>query len=222
MHKLSYETIKFQHTAARRRLVFSALIKFAVVIRFNTQPPEGGWLGIRLPLISLVYTFQHTAARRRLVHIFIILRDITGFNTQPPEGGWVPYLSLGIVLTSFQHTAARRRLAQAGITDNSLWMFQHTAARRRLERPNHAQGRYSQVSTHSRPKAAGSEKCRHFLSFHSFNTQPPEGGWASSTAIASATACFNTQPPEGGWRTFGVGRYSRSLVSTHSRPKAAG
>ena len=33
--------------------------------------------------------------------------------------------------------------------------------------------------------------------------------------------CFNTQPPEGGWRpevTGGTG----SIVSTHSRPKAAG
>ena len=55
----------------------------------------------------------------------------------------------------------------------------------------------------------------------SFNTQPPEGGWAAPTptdapkhvsthsrlkaagpmvsVIACQTACFNTQPPEGGW-----------------------
>ena len=34
-------------------------------------------------------------------------------------------------------------------------------------------------------------------------------------------ACFNTQPPEGGWDTVIV-RAPEVLVSTHSRPKAAG
>ena len=29
--------------------------------RFNTQPPEGGWLGVSKQLISS-YVFQHTAA----------------------------------------------------------------------------------------------------------------------------------------------------------------
>ena len=33
------------------------------------------------------------------------------------------------------------------------------------------------VSTHSRPKAAGSEKARALNNTLSFNTQPPEGGW---------------------------------------------
>ena len=55
------------------------------------------------------------------------------------------------------------------------------------------------VSTHSRPKAAG-----HLLraienGYSSFNTQPPEGGWACGLAALFAKSCFNTQPPEGGW-----------------------
>ena len=33
--------------------------------------------------------------------------------------------------------------------------------------------------------------------------------------------CFNTQPPEGGWLRF-ASFAKLSLVSTHSRPKAAG
>ena len=33
---------------------------------------------------------------------------------------------------------------------------------------------------------------------------------------------FNTQPPEGGWNPAGVDFDSNSVVSTHSRPKAAG
>ena len=33
--------------------------------------------------------------------------------------------------------------------------------------------------------------------------------------------CFNTQPPEGGWQMFYC-QVMQELVSTHSRPKAAG
>ena len=79
------------------------------MIRFNTQPPEGGWkstlncaithwfqhsaarrrlvaeYGLREP-----YTlFQHSAARRRLRLIRTRPSSLTGFNTQPPEGGCV-------------------------------------------------------------------------------------------------------------------------------------
>ena len=78
------------------------------------------------------------------------------------------------------------------------------------------------VSTHSRPKAAGTETpaVRHCIA--SFNTQPPEGGWDRNTRctalyskfqhtaarrrlgkplffLRNGQACFNTQPPEGGW-----------------------
>ena len=55
------------------------------------------------------------------------------------------------------------------------------------------------VSTHSRPKAAGSIGRRQEIGQCSFNTQPPEGGWPP---------CFKI--------------HSFSRVSTHSRPKAAG
>ena len=55
------------------------------------------------------------------------------FNSQPPEGGWrrKPY---------------KRRLSK---------MFQLTAARRRLEGALESEGWEYDVSTHSRPKAAG-------------------------------------------------------------------
>ena len=80
-------------------------------------------------------------------------------------------------------------------------------------------------------------------SVYCFNTQPPEGGWffrphfkpgnvgfqhtaarrrlATCTHAPSPRSGFNTQPPEGGW---GI-NYCRDclrVVSTHSRPKAAG
>ena len=55
----------------------------------------------------------------------------------------------------FQHTAARRRLVADNYDVLRLVMFQHTAARRRLVTPYLLKNRLNQVSTHSRPKAAG-------------------------------------------------------------------
>ena len=99
--------------------------------------------------------FQHTAARRRLV----------------------PCLCKRLPSRQFQHTAARRRLAAIERKPDGERKFQHTAARRRLgnERckffgylycfnTQPPEGGWDlvnngeppvQVSTHSRPKAAG-------------------------------------------------------------------
>ena len=58
--------------------------------------------------------------------------EFWGFNTQPPEGGWVNHQLPPIVIFEFQHAAARRRLV-----------------------PTEQKGIFSNVSTRSRPKAAG-------------------------------------------------------------------
>ena len=120
----------------------------------------------------------------------------------------------------FQHTAARRRLDYLLPIRIRPKKFQHTAARRRLEQniktkivingfntqpPEggwllYGRGRAeSQVSTHSRPKAAGTTVDRKDVQ----------------------QICFNTQPPEGGWAVGAIPRVCVT-VSTHSRPKAAG
>ena len=54
--------------------------------------------------------------------------------------------------------------------------FQLTAARRRLGRCK--------------------KRC---LVAEGFNSQPPEGGWASVNSVNSSINSFNSQPPEGGW-----------------------
>ena len=78
--------------------------------------------------------FQHTAARRRLG----------------------PKINPFLFDFLFQHTAARRRLALPyPISTNRYW-FQHTAARRRLVQKRDIESTANNVSTHSRPKAAGS------------------------------------------------------------------
>ena len=78
-----------------------------------------------------------------------------GFNTQPPEGGWFGQFGFDDLPIKFQHTAARRRLALL----SSLPFLT------------------LQVSTHSRPKAAGIEANQTRKALKCFNTQPPEGGW---------------------------------------------
>ena len=145
---------RFQHTAARRRLDVSTASIFA-----NTL-------------------FQHTAARRRLGFVVNMMTFLSCFNTQPPEGGWPTFCELLTAIRWFQHTAARRRLAIAFDFPCMNPVFQHTAARRRLERSSfkpdtaikfqHTAARrrlvfavlsllgFHEVSTHSRPKAAGS------------------------------------------------------------------
>ena len=102
----------------------------------------------------------------------------------------------------------------------SKW-FQHTAARRRLVFDKYGVRVSLLVSTHSRPKAAGSQAALYRLLPDRFNTQPPEGGWqlvlqtetqqvVSTHSRPKAAGCrhrlprpqkrrFNTQPPEGGW-----------------------
>ena len=55
------------------------------------------------------------------------------------------------------------------------------------------------VSTHSRPKAAGRAEQMPSAKVSGFNTQPPEGGWHHEQEKIQAAPRFNTQPPEGGW-----------------------
>ena len=121
--------------------------------------------------------------------------------------------------------------------------FQHTAARRRLDFPRIPLPSDAAVSTHSRPKAAGTSYTRFCFFCNCFNTQPPEGGWVLKAEksrfikvsthsrpkaagpdigeLADLLDCFNTQPPEGGW-ALGCTAKRLNRVSTHSRPKAAG
>ncbi len=77
----------------------------------------------------------------------------------------------------FQLTAARRRLGfiAGGLKMSST--FQLTAARRRLVRTRTCIDKIDTVSTHSRPKAAGSALIVSLPEVWRFNSQPPEGGW---------------------------------------------
>ena len=98
------------------------------------------------------------------------------------------------------------------------------------------------VSTHSRPKAAGrfAGFCLCAKQFQHTAARRRLGllsGFSASVGTFQHTAarrrlgrrlltnspktCFNTQPPEGGW-VYWTRRAICVIVSTHSRPKAAG
>ena len=143
--------------------------------------------------------FQHTAARRRLGAFVGQGCRVHGFNTQPPEGGWENKPNKKKNGYRFQHTAARRRLV--------LLIVQILLR--------------CSVSTHSRPKAAGSAMmvfktvnsmfqhtaARRRLGLSStqkfqhlgFQHTAARRRLARKAGIFSSFHGFNTQPPEGGW-----------------------
>ena len=127
---------------------------------------------------------------------------------------------------------------------SEILRFQHTAARRRLVQPQQFILAHTAVSTHSRPKAAGSGVTVPSLYFGvSTHSRPKAAGTGlgkkpllafefQHTAARrrlvllpvldlSVNPCFNTQPPEGGWKVSFFYTNAKG-VSTHSRPKAAG
>ena len=96
-------------------------------------------------------------------------------HSRPKAAGQSLFLRL--YKNQFQHTAARRRLAARSSRTTAVAAFQHTAARRRLVIADDIYIGEDDVSTHSRPKAAGSAEKMRRLRNLCFNTQPPEGGW---------------------------------------------
>ena len=149
----------FQHTAARRRLALPRLgYRMTSIVSTHSRPKAAGYTYTTVYDIQM---FQHTAARRRLATPRLGLTGAKGFNTQPPEGGWLTKLMTADKQGAFQHTAARRRLAFLWYSLDFLTEFQHTAARRRLVAEEIGAAENGTVSTHSRPKAAGTKCSKH-------------------------------------------------------------
>ena len=125
---------KFQHTAARRRLVLGGgVTPFLGSVSTHSRPKAAGCATGFLQLPTL---FQHTAARRRLA----IFRRKTYetqncFNTQPPEGGWNKRHCLTYWATCFNTQPPEGGWFSHQQTLRRADEFQHTAARRRLGQP---------------------------------------------------------------------------------------
>ena len=122
----------------------------------------------------------------------------------------------------FQHTAARRRLLFPVLLASLSCRFQHTAARRRL------------LDVYNRDFCFDTFQhtaARRRLFLYLIQMRCGDGDTFQHTAARRRLiqfnigiilrSCFNTQPPEGGCRLSSDGLYT-NMVSTHSRPKAAG
>ena len=121
----------FQLTAARRRLAIKKLLAIQSS-RFNSQPPEGGWL--EKPKTATPARSFNSQPPEGGWSVKTRCHGVQGgFNSQPPEGGWM--LTMPVIFTNA--------------------MFQLTAARRRLGKYTNHHMMPDGVSTHSRPKAAG-------------------------------------------------------------------
>ena len=170
-----------------------------ISLSFNSQPPEGGWRAdAAADMLAAVSTHSRPKAAG-----FSVSKEPKRNNLFQLTAARRRLAGISCIHCSrswFQLTAARRRLVSTGApkTASRIW-FQLTAARRRLG------NRPSSPPWHSR-----------------FNSQPPEGGWASVNKVSSSISSFNSQPPEGGWLWTFSGRTVDYVVSTHSRPKAAG
>ena len=154
----------------------------------------------RLTTVERGVVFQHTAARRRLDTILLMDSVRSGFNTQPPEGGWANPLATAPTLNLFQHTAARRRL----VRDKGVGIA--------------PQG----VSTHSRPKAAGTgdHDYRFVVRMVSTHSRPKAAGKKKKSTVKKSGVSTHSRPKAAG--PLDVAWLCLTVVSTHSRPKAAG
>ena len=169
------------------------------MVGFNTQPPEGGWKKISLGDKD-VDVSTHSRPRAAGPTFAFSANACKGFNTQPPEGGWTRKCTEHGEYLAFQHTAARGRLEERTVVLILGLPFQHTAARGRLVNGDGKNQAVIDVSTHSRPRAAG-------LS-----------GWGTAAYLAYVST--HSRPRAAGIQ---LGKEPlRDSVSTHSRPRAAG
>ena len=78
------------------------------------------------------------------------------------------------------------------------------------------------VSTHSRPKAAGLRRRWPKILMHCFNSQPPEGGWCGTFRFPLMRWPFQLTAARRRLGKHNAEDVDSDMVSTHSRPKAAG
>ena len=170
--------MRFQHTAARRRLGPVHRVFLTSRCSFNTQPPEGGWPK-RFNLLVSEDKFQHTATRRRLViHCLSFSRHRrVSTHSRPKAAGYFHFFRFLFLLVS---THSRPKAAG-------------------FEPYRHIAGDF--VSTHSRPKAAGcrqlahQDKCR--VSTHS---RPKAAGFfVRYLGFISLIVSTHSRPKAAGW-----------------------
>ena len=142
------------------------------------------------------------------------------FNSQPPEGGWYSDDGAPIEVVAFQLTAARRRLGDRNRAASQVQVFQLTAARRRLATGNARDWTTEKFQLTAARRRLGLKgvSSRMIRQFQLTAARRRLDNWWAGFFSSN---CFNSQPPEGGWLD-NIEQTKTEIVSTHSRPKAAG
>ena len=111
--------------------------------------------------------------------ISLLIRLASCFNTQPPEGGWTHAAGNAAAIGGFNTQPPEGGWYGLGLPKLTANVSTHS-------RPKAAGFgdffgiHHASVSTHSRPKAAGLTVGTNYIDDDGFNTQPPEGGWKVS------------------------------------------
>ena len=165
----------FQHTAARRRL------------------------GTDFLAYALDRMFQHTAARRRLgiPRDDKLIAELVSTHSRPKAAG--PH-SVHFATSETVSTHSRPKAAGM-VRSGHAWAYRVSTHSRPKAAGCRCPARNAggRVSTHSRPKAAGRRGrgrcCSGAVSTHS----RPKAAGTIDIHARGHTGSFNTQPPEGGW-----------------------
>ena len=170
----------------------------ATVVSTHSRPKAAGPCPALRPMETLVSTHSRPKAAGSYCRINLFWFNC--FNTQPPEGGW----------------------STAEIKKMRLELFQHTAARRRLAIGNCRTFLSRQVSTHSRPKAAGFNSATNTRGLLTFQHTAARRRLGLSDGLGDVSAWFQHTAARRRLERGDILVCLITRVSTHSRPKAAG
>ncbi len=146
---------KFQHTAARRRLVIKRLLFFSfLMVSTHSRPKAAGFS--KAAIHGYVVVSTHSRPKAAGLKQFCLTFLSRSFNTQPPEGGW-NYFSNGTAVVYRFNTQP----PEGGWRDlkgrvKEICSFNTQPPEGGWSYPQAADPIFTAVSTHSRPKAAGS------------------------------------------------------------------
>ena len=148
------------------------------------------------------------------IRLWLLSASGIGFNTQPPEGGWLLLWRLQMRQRRFN-----TQPPEGGWVLNAViiaWLQVSTHSRPKAAGPSHTNRcRQNYVSTHSRPKAAGLPAAyNHNYTDVSTHSRPKAAGpffWR----LKDGWCCFNAQPPEGGGPTQVEPLVGRRQVFAH-------
>ncbi len=190
-----------------------------VQVSTHSRPKAAGLDCVVVKLVIGVSTHSRPKAAGYCTCAFVF--DFASFNTQPPEGGWCGQRVCRDFVAVFQHTAARRRLVGI-LTGHAMdTVFQHTAARRRLDfdkRPPAKRTLFQHTAARRRLAARlgfSVPACR-------FQHTAARRRLVWPNPTSSPLPMFQHTAARRRLVGWAGGVMPPCVVSTHSRPKAAG